>query len=148
MSITTEIYVANSSDPVGSITTENQIQGSLINNFGIKQIIIYSKNIEDPIAWILSSKFKIAGSPRKQQIWNIKHYEEDGDRIILEGVTLRPEGLCIACAGTGKFISLTHKATAKCPSCKGNGYVDKVWSDQEMVGKGEDTSGIDRGEVQ
>jgi hypothetical protein len=146
--IKVDIFEDKKDYPIGWITTENPITGSRVNDATIKELGIYAFDEKVPIInWILAAKLKIPGSPRLQTIWDFKDFEKKETEFILRGVIMRPEGLCIACAGTGKFQAKRHKATAKCPTCKGAGFTNEVWIDGEsndsgtVVGQSKDPSG-------
>lgn len=146
--IGTDVFSENGTEPVGRITTELPIAGSKINDFKILSLLLKKPENDAPIInWILESKLKIPGSPRLQRIWDFKDFETNEKDVVLHGVVLKPDGLCIACGGTGKFQAKRHKATAKCPTCKGHGFTTDVWIDGEnndsgtVVGQSENSSG-------
>jgi hypothetical protein len=135
--VKTDIFLASNKDqPVGYVITSEPIAGSRINDYKVGDVWFDTRGKGDPIKWLMSSVFKIPGGVRPQTIWNFTSFEteitEDGiGSYTLHGVIFRPEGMCVACAGTGKFRSSTHRATAKCPGCKGTGFTKAWQEDQE-----------------
>lgn len=141
--VKTDIFlVSNKETPVGYVMTGSAISGSRINDYGVGDVYFEVRDIDDPVQWLMASVFRIPGGVRPQTIWNFSSLEitEDEDLRVIElrGVIFRPEGMCVACSGSGKFRSSTHRATAKCPGCKGTGFT-KAWQEDQ-----EETNGTEK----
>jgi hypothetical protein len=133
----TDIFLWDEKEkPIGKLYTEKPVQNSRVNDSAVTKAIFLVEGIHDPVEWLINSKLRIPGGVRPQKIWNftgfVKTSTEEGTSIELSGLVFRPENLCVACSGTGRYKSMTHRATAKCPGCRGTGFTN-VWEEETKV---------------
>jgi hypothetical protein len=119
---------------IGYLTVGQKITGSRLNDYHVSEAnfdLTAKPPAQSWMDWLLELRFSVAGSPRLQTIWDVKEAQEIGDRLIIKQPVFCAAGMCVACAGTGKHQARTFKAEAKCPVCKGRGYVTNVWNEEE-----------------